>query len=131
MRLNRVFPLAAALALAVCVLLPGRSLAQVDYEVTVFKWSRLTQTWEKYVGHPVYFLINNVPVVARPVAPFGNFQARVPERAGQDWSVWVGPYRYQYSYHSGGSRPGTTWGYGGATFASNRRTGVLYIDDLF
>ena len=130
MRLDKVIPLALSLAAAVCLFLPTPGAAQVDYEVQVYKWDRIKFQWVKYTGHPVYFNINNLTVVGRPVAPMGTFQARVPERAGGNWFAWAGPNRYQYVYFSSNATPGLNWNYGGITVPSNRRTGIIYIADM-
>jgi hypothetical protein len=80
----------------------------------------------------VYFIINDITFESQFVdANNVDIGINVAEAARTDWIAYVGPYRWNYAYHTGGGNPPRIPRlYGGITVSARSRSTILYITDI-
>ena len=120
------------------LLFAGSASAQFLYKVNVKRWTPVdfgegvAGSWETPENIKVYFVINQHVFPAQFLDVDGYYQANLPEREQDNvWSAYVGPYRYQFLYHSGSDvGPDPNPNIGGGLFRSRDMSGTLYFTDV-
>lgn len=104
--------------------------AQNLYSIKIMKWNPTSEEWEQIRNRPVYFIINNVTIQSTRIGPEGEISINFAERARESWTAYVGPFRWQYYYHTNEDIPSLPPRLGGFEFPVNRRDGIVYISEI-